>query len=71
MGPLWDFDLSFGNNDYSECEFTDGWWVRNNPWISRLFQDPVFQNQVKERFDEHFYARKDTLLNTITNFSNS
>jgi len=71
MGPLWDFDLSFGNNDYSDCEFTDGWWVRNNPWISRLFQDPVFQNQVKVRFDEHFYARKDTLLNAITNFSNT
>lgn len=71
MGPLWDFDISFGNNNYSDCEFTDGWWVRNNQWISRLFEDIHFQNLVKVRFVDHFYSKKDTILDKITNYSNA
>ena len=71
MGPLWDFDISFGNNDYSDCQFHEGWWVRNNPWVARLFEDPQFQNQVRIRFDDHFYARKDTILNKISSYANT
>jgi len=71
MGPLWDFDISFGNNDYSDCQFYEGWWVKNNPWIARLFQDPSFLNQVRARFDDHFYARKDTILNKISSYANT
>ena len=71
MGPLWDFDISFGNNDYSDCQFHEGWWVKNNPWIARLIQDPVFLNQVRARFDDHFYARKDTILNKISGYANT
>ena len=50
MGPLWDFDLAFGNVDYSECEFPTGFWVKDHPWFKRLFDDEVFVAQVKERF---------------------
>lgn len=50
MGPLWDFDLSFGNVDYSDATYAEGFWVRWNPWINRLLEDPVFANKVKARF---------------------
>ena len=50
MGPLWDFDLSFGNVDYADPEFPEGWWIKFNPWFERLFQDPAFVEKVKTRF---------------------
>ena len=50
MGPLWDFDLAFGNTDYSDTQFYEGWWVRFNPWYERLFEDPYFIQMVKDRF---------------------
>ena len=54
MGPLWDFDLSYGNVDYSDAEFPLGYWVKYNPWISRLFEDPVFADQVAARYDDYY-----------------
>ena len=50
MGPLWDFDLAFGNTDYADTQFYEGWWVRFNPWYERLFEDPYFIQMVKDRF---------------------
>ncbi|MCA0933877.1 CotH kinase family protein [Lutimonas saemankumensis] len=50
MGPLWDFDLAFGNVDYSECEHPTGFWVKDHDWYARLFEDPVFVEKVKSRF---------------------
>jgi hypothetical protein len=64
MGPLWDFDLGFGNVDYSECEFPSGFWVKNHAWISRMFEDPDFVSQVKTRF-AYFKSKEDYLLQVI------
>lgn len=50
MGPLWDFDLAFGNVDYSECEYPTGFWVKHHAWFDRLFEDEVFVEKVKNRF---------------------
>lgn len=50
MGPLWDFDLSFGNVDYSECTDSEGFWVKDHAWYSRLFEDEAFVEKVKTRF---------------------
>jgi hypothetical protein len=50
MGPLWDFDLSFGNVDYADSQFTEGFWVKFNPWFTRLFEDRAFIDKVKNRF---------------------
>jgi hypothetical protein len=38
--------------------------MRYAEWISRMFDDPVFVNKVKERFD-YFYGRKDDIMRTI------
>ena len=50
MGPIWDFDLGFGNVDYADATYPEGWWVRWNTWISRMLEDPVFVKRVKERY---------------------
>ena len=63
MGPLWDFDLAFGNTDYWE-RGPEGFWVKNSDWFNRLFEDPVFVNRVKERFD-YFYDRLPDIMREI------
>jgi hypothetical protein len=51
MGPLWDFDLSLGNANYDGHENPEGFWVMENTWIKRMYQDPYFRNIVRERFE--------------------
>lgn len=64
MGPLWDFDLAFGNVDYSECEYPEGFWVKDNAWYQKLFQDEAFVNKVKSRFI-YFKQNEGFILNKI------
>lgn len=61
MGPLWDFDLGFGNyilNTSHECNQPEGFWIKNVAWYTRLFKDPVFLSKVKERFNEFYDGRQ-------------
>ena len=64
MGPLWDFDIAFGNVYYNGTYLIDGFWIKNATWYSRLFEDPVFVAKVKERF-EYFYSRKGDIMSEI------
>lgn len=61
MGPIWDFDISFGNVNYAACERTEGWIsdsIDNSAldripfWWDRLMQDPYFETQLKNRWAE-------------------
>ncbi len=64
MGPIWDFDLGFGNVNYSECEFPTQFWVKHHSWISRMFLDPIFVSKVKERF-AYFKSNEEYFLEII------
>ncbi len=64
MGPLWDFDLAFGNTDYADTRYYEGWWVKYNPWYERLFVDPAFTEMVKTRFN-YFKNNEDYIIQTI------
>ena len=44
MGPIWDFDLSFGNYVTSY----DTWRIRESYWNKLLFSDTAFLNQVNQ-----------------------
>lgn len=68
MGPLWDFDLAFGNVDYADPEFPEGFWIKQNPWYERLFQDPNFVRQVQERFT-YFNNNRAFLLAKIDEYA--
>ncbi len=61
MGPLWDFNLSFGNADYYDGWNTSGWMFESvdvgdgfQPpfWWERLMEDPRFTGQLKQRWNE-------------------
>jgi spore coat protein CotH len=69
MGPIWDFDLAFGNVDYSVCAFADGFWIRDNAWYNRLFQDPAFAAKVRERF-AYFRSNQDLILEKMDFYAN-
>ncbi len=66
MGPLWDYNLSFGNADYLNGWMTNGWYYTsvNDPghtWFNRLLQDPDYQQR---RIDRWFLHRSGPLATT-------
>jgi hypothetical protein len=64
FGPLWDFDLSLGASLGSEDP--EGWFIRTAPWFTRLFEDPVFRERVKVRWNELVAAGKiDSLVGYV------
>ena len=63
MGPIWDFDLAFGNTDYWE-RGPYNFWIKKSDWIIRMFKDPAFVARVKERYD-YFYSRKTDIMREI------
>lgn len=62
MGPIWDFNLAFGNADYCSGGETNVWAYKFNErcsgdiwltpfWWERLLQDPAFVMQLKTRWE--------------------
>jgi hypothetical protein len=68
MGPVWDFDIGFGNINYNDNNSPQGFWVKTSPWMTRLFEDPAFVQKVKERF-LYFRSKTDTILSNINTSS--
>lgn len=65
MGPIWDFNLAFGNDGRSS---TVGWMYRYNEsypgdlwlihfWWERLLADPQFRAVIKQRWELHKTGR--------------
>lgn len=63
MGPIWDFNLAFGNADYCSGGSTNVWAYKFNErcsndfwqipfWWDRLLEDPEFVSQLKLRWLE-------------------
>lgn len=61
MGPIWDFNLAFGNANYCDGAATDIWAYRFNErcsndiwqvpfWWERLMEDPAFITQLQNRW---------------------
>jgi hypothetical protein len=59
-GPLWDYNIAWGNADYCQGYLTSGWEINfndycggewQNPfWWKRLLDDPLYANDVKCRW---------------------
>lgn len=74
MGPLWDYNLAFGNCNYYSTNLTSGWIEDDQSvmydsyqipfWWSRLREDPFFEIQLKTRWNE---LRKDKFSNENLN----
>ena len=52
MGPNWDFDISSGNTTLGNCHIPEGWYIRNDGYFVRLFEDGAFKNKLKMRWNE-------------------
>lgn len=52
LGPIWDFDIAFGNINYNGCNKNQGFWVKESVWISRMFEDDDFVVNLKDRWNE-------------------
>jgi hypothetical protein len=54
MGPLWDFNLAYGNVNYhTNAQYAPGWMYNDQYrmyWFRRLMQDPAFANKMKCRW---------------------
>jgi hypothetical protein len=54
-GPVWDFNIAFGNANYSEGERTIGWrshYGRVPFWWRRMLQDTTFTARIGQRWRE-------------------
>ena len=62
MGPIWDFNLAFGNADYCSGGATNVWAYKFNErcsndiwlvpfWWDRLLQDPAFVARLQDRWN--------------------
>lgn len=58
LGPLWDFNLAYGNVNYCESQYTEGWAYEhssacgNTPlWWPRFLEDPYFRDRLRCRYD--------------------
>ena len=60
MGPLWDFDIAFGNINYNGSDKYDGFRIKTVAWYTQLFKDPNFVKKIKERF-AYFYENREKI----------
>lgn len=71
MGPIWDYNLSYGNADYCDGNKSEGWEYNFNRvcpgdgfpqpfWWERFLQDPDFTNKLSLRYK----ALRQTVLAT-------
>ena len=71
MGPVWDFDMAFGNHS-GDIPGYDGWataeatyWLVNDTWTTYLIKDAKFMEKVKARWLEMRQTLLDTAFATI------
>ena len=75
MGPIWDFNIAFGNANYCNGESTSGWAFNFNEicprdgllvpfWWKRFMEDPEFISALKERWT---FLRSDLFSNDSIN----
>ncbi|MCD4820389.1 MAG: CotH kinase family protein [Candidatus Cloacimonetes bacterium] len=75
MGPVWDYNLAFGNANYLEAWETEGWEIEYHPhnkafWMRRIWADSTF----RESFNIQWNLLRETILsdnnmiNTIDSF---
>jgi len=53
MGPVWDFDIAFGNVDVNNGFRTDSLVAPLYPWWNRFLQDTLFTRALGERWMNH------------------
>ena len=64
FGPIWDFDISFGNESRELNRKYENWHIRNYRWFYYFFKDEGIRSQVRQYWFDHretFYALIDSV----------
>ncbi len=70
MGPIWDFDIAFGNvkEKNTTAMLPEGLMLDWSYWYQRLMEDPVFVAKLKERY-EYFYSHKQDYMYRVDTYA--
>lgn len=52
MGPAWDYDTPYGNQDANGYGQPEGFMISGAPWYAKLFGDNTFIQAVKDRYKQ-------------------
>lgn len=64
FGPLWDFDLAFGNESYEQNQPAEDWYIRNYRWFRLIFNDTVIRERAAQYWKENRHLFK-ALIDSI------
>jgi len=53
FGPLWDFDLAFGNPSREKNKPAENWYIRGSRWNRAIFGNPFVENMASTYWGEH------------------
>lgn len=53
FGPVWDFDLGFGNASRVQNQNPEDWYIRNYLWNRQIFKDTLVVNEIKKFWKEN------------------
>lgn len=75
LGPVWDFDMAFGNHQ-GDIRGYNGWcttestytYITEN-WVDYLMEYPSFTNRLKERWNEVKVGLLDTAMSAVDRYS--
>ena len=71
-GPVWDFNIAFGNVNYCEAELICGWMYNYDPcasipfWWFRMMEDQQFRDVLQSRWNE--LKQSSLSMENINNF---
>ena len=67
MGPVWDFDLAFGNHGTEKNNAIEDWFIRIY-WYKHLFLDSMYREYAKKTWNDNFHLFE-SVLDTIDEVS--
>ena len=53
FGPLWDFDLAFGNASLKENRTPEDWFIRTQRWYRLIFRNAYVDEAAKNYWNDH------------------
>lgn len=62
MGPVWDYDTCYGNQEIATCINPEGYHVNGSPWYSKLTSDDDFNKLLRIRWKQ---LRNEQVFDTL------
>ena len=68
MGPVWDFDVAYGNWKTDSLRTATDWYIRESGWNKLLFNDKAFLERANDYWKNHsqFF---ETFIDSISKYA--